>query len=347
MPSAFDITVASNTVVLDSSRQGVAVFTVKNNARRRVRASAQVTTAPPDAETWLTILLPDGGSTDTANTRDFPIDGTQQFQVRVVVPPDAAPASYVVRLTVADQIDPDDNFTTSPDVQFTVRDLPKPAPRPFPMWIIPAVVIALVVIGVIIVVAVTASNNASASATATAVALLGARNLADTATASASLNGTATAVAQMSSQQQTQIAQTQTALNVLIGRWIPSGTAGSIPLIVIEDAGANTVNITIESYCPPSGTVCNNSPALYSIMGVPFNPQQLVAGLGNITLLIQPANNGQIVVTASVAGFTNLFTYQRAPAAAAPRPAPLMVATSVNISPLQLNQLMQFTPSSP
>ncbi len=158
MPSPFDITAVTNTVVLDNQRQGVAIFTVHNNTRRRIQAAAQVTTQPPDAVKWLTILPPDGVSA-TADLRDFPIDATQQYQIKIAVPMDAAPASYTLRLTVADNANPDDNFSVSPDMQFTVRAVPVPAPKPFPTWIVPAVLIGVVVIVAIILGGVALSNR--------------------------------------------------------------------------------------------------------------------------------------------------------------------------------------------
>jgi hypothetical protein len=159
MPSPFDITTASNTVALDNKREGVAVFTVKNNLRRRIRAQARVTTQPADAAKWLTILPADATSSDPANVRDFPIDATQQIQIKVAVPADAPPASYTLKLTVADESNPDDLFTDSPDVVFTVKETPKPAPTPIPSWIIPAVLIGVAVIVVIILGGVALSNR--------------------------------------------------------------------------------------------------------------------------------------------------------------------------------------------
>ena len=159
MPSPFDITIVSNSVTLDNKREGVAVFTVKNNLRRRIRAQARVTTNPPAAAQWLTILPPDAPSTDPANVRDFPIESTQQLQIKIAVPADGAAGSYTLRLTLADETNPDDLFTESPDVQFTVREIPKPAPTPFPSWIIPAVLIGVAVIVIIILGGVALSNR--------------------------------------------------------------------------------------------------------------------------------------------------------------------------------------------
>lgn len=151
MPSPFDITTATNTVTLDNKREGVAVFTVRNATRRRLRATARLTTTPPEGAQWLSLLLPESGDAAAPNQRDFTIDSTQQLQVKIAVPASAAPGSYTLKLTLADEVNPDENFTASPDVLFTVREVPKPEPKPFPVWIIPVIVIALLVIGAIIV----------------------------------------------------------------------------------------------------------------------------------------------------------------------------------------------------
>jgi hypothetical protein len=151
MPSPFDITTATNTVTLDNKREGVAVFTVRNATRRRLRATARLTTTPPEGAQWLSLHPPESGDAAAPYQRDFPIDSTQQLQVKIAVPATAAPGSYTLKLTLADEVNPDENFTTSPDVLFTVREVPKPEPKPFPVWIIPVIVIAVLVIGAIIV----------------------------------------------------------------------------------------------------------------------------------------------------------------------------------------------------
>ena len=153
MPSPFDITTASNTLTLDNNRQGVAVFTVKNNLRRRIHATARVTTTPPLPDSkWVKILPPTDNGANPPEVRDIPIDGSTTIDVQVIVPADASAGSYAMILSVADEIDPDDNFTNSPDVTFTVLEAPKPVPRPFPLWIIPAVLIAVaIIVGLIIV----------------------------------------------------------------------------------------------------------------------------------------------------------------------------------------------------
>ncbi|MBI1257355.1 MAG: hypothetical protein GC204_07785 [Chloroflexi bacterium] len=333
MPSPFDLTTSTNTVTLDNNRMGVASFTAKNSIRRRFRANAKLTitvdekqspalTLPPDAPNWLTIAPPPTGSSDTAVSRDFPVDSTQVYQVNIAVPATAPAGGYKFKLTLADETNPDDNFTDSGDVVFTVPEIVKKEPTKFPIWIIPAIIIAVIVIIVIIVVAVTSSNNANADATATAVAA--ARQTADAqGTAVAGQTATAAVLTQQAQQtaaaaQQTVAAQTavaqqtKTALNVFLGNWVPVNSGSTIKALTIEDAGNNRVNITYSTLCPPNNLICLlTGPQTFKINNVLFNPQQLAAGIGNTILLIQPANSGQLIVTASVGGVSSSQNFKR------------------------------------
>ena len=337
MPSPFDITAASNTVTLDNNRSGIASFTAKNNTRRRIHATAKlainladdkqpISTVPPDAPKWLTIAPPPPGSTDSADSREFPIDGTQSYQVNILVPMTAPAASYKIKLTLADEVNPDDNYSDSPELIFTVREIPKPVPKPFPIWIIAAIIIVIIVIIAIVVIAVTSSSNANDNATKTAVAAAIQTSAAQTAvaatlTAQASqtaIAGQQTAVALTAAAQQTIAAQTavaqqtQTALNVFLGSWIPVSSSGSVSALTIDDAGNNRVNITYSSPCPPNQNLClTTGPQTFKINGVPFNPSQLAAGIGNTTFLIVPANGNQIIVTVSIAGSTSSQNFKR------------------------------------
>jgi len=103
-------------------------------------------------------------SSDPANLRDFPVDSTQQIQIKIAVPADAPAASYTLKLTLADEVNPDDNFTESPDVVFSVHDAPKPAPTPIPSWIIPAVLIGVAVIVIAIIAGVALSHRQTGGA---------------------------------------------------------------------------------------------------------------------------------------------------------------------------------------
>ena len=292
MPSPFDITAASNTVTLDNNRAGVASFTAKNNTRRRIHATARlsinladdkqpITSVPPDALKWLTIVPPPAGSSDTADSREFPIDSAQNYQVNIVVPTTAAPASYKIRLTLADEANPDDNFTDSPEVVFSVREIPKPAPKPFPTWIIPAVLIAIVVIVLIIIVGAKVISDQHLHATQTAVAL----------TEEATLNAIGT----------------QTALAPFAGSWIPvtSTTTGLLGVSVTgEDSGDVTIKYAVSCsvLTPPLITCHAGVIGVGTIQHVPFSTSSLSASDSQVALLITPSNNGQILVSSQIQG---------------------------------------------
>lgn len=306
MPSPFDITVVANTVTLDNKREGIAAFTVKNNTRRRIRSTAKVAVQPAGGEKWVTILPPEGAAgTDTPTVRDFPIDSTQQYQLKIAVPPEAPPASYTLRLTLADEVNPDENFTESPEVLFTVREIPKPEPRPFPVWIIPVVVIALIAIVAIILIGINSANNASADADATGTAVADARFAAETATAAA-LQG----AAQQTAVAQTQVAATQQALGVFTGTWRPLNS-GVIEELGISSTGNNQMTVSYVSRCPPDQNLCFTTSRTFTFTGVPFTPTQLAAAGSALQMLIVPANNGRLLVTINAGGDTTVQTFNR------------------------------------
>ncbi len=359
MASPFEITTATNTVTLDNNRQGAAVFTVKNLTRRRVHATAQLATTPAGGEKWLTFQAdsnpapaggtpPPSGTSPAANppnVRDIPIDGSTTFQINIAVPMDAPPASYTIKLTVADEIDPDDNFTTGPDVLFTIQPIVKPPPRPFPVWIIPAIIIAIIVIVVIVVVAVNGINNANAVATNTAATALAAeRQTSDAATALALQQGTQSALATATQNAiGTQSAQgTQSALNVYVGSWSPTDPNSVIKSLKIENAGNNKLTITFGTLCPPNTSACSSNGTVtnVSLGNVNYNSTQLAAGTGNTTLLIQPSNNNQLAVTVSIAGSSSVVTFRRN-LIILTFVGPILQTTSVFINPGLINQLHQ------
>jgi hypothetical protein len=141
--SPFTITTGSNTVVLNSSRQGEAAFTATNISGRPLRGRGELLPLGQTAAGWLTIV----GEAE----RDFGIAAAQQYAVQVAVPLDAAPGLYTFRLDMVGVDNPDENFTQGPVVQFQVLPPPPPPPppQPFPWWIV-AVVAGVIVIGVII-----------------------------------------------------------------------------------------------------------------------------------------------------------------------------------------------------
>ena len=58
--------------------------------------------------------------------RDYPIGGTEQITVAVVVPPEAAAGIYPFRLDVASVINPDEDWAKGPLVAFEVTGPARP-----------------------------------------------------------------------------------------------------------------------------------------------------------------------------------------------------------------------------
>src|SRR5437879_12662572 len=88
--NSFSITTPASTAPLNGSRQGTANFTVTNSSGKALRGEVRIVADLKEAGPWLTI--------DGEPQRDFPIGGTQQYVVRVSVPPDAKAAHYTFRL---------------------------------------------------------------------------------------------------------------------------------------------------------------------------------------------------------------------------------------------------------
>jgi len=162
MATLFNITVPSNVVTLDAKRTGKITFTVANATGRSLGAIVQVVPSDPGIQDWFQI---EEGAAHRLDPHQ-----TVQYTVAVHVPDNAPPKDYSFHLVVAEDSNPDDNFTNSPDVRVTAPPpAAPPAKRPFPWWIIAAIVAVLVVI-VIIVVAVVSNNQARANANATSTA---------------------------------------------------------------------------------------------------------------------------------------------------------------------------------
>jgi hypothetical protein len=128
MPRAFDITAATESVNLSASGQGELAFTVSNALRRPVRARATVMTSGEARSEWATI--------SEGAERDFAQDGTQQFTVKLQVPPGTKPGRYTFHLLVTDVANPDEQYADGPTVAFTVPEAAAPVKKPFPWWIV-------------------------------------------------------------------------------------------------------------------------------------------------------------------------------------------------------------------
>jgi hypothetical protein len=139
MPRAFDITAATESVNLSASGQGEIAFTVSNALRVPMRARATVMMAPPAQREWTAIA----GEAE----RDFAPDGTQQFIVKLQVPPGTPPGRYTFHLLVSNVANTDEQYADGPTVSFVV---PQPAPvekKAFPWWIVALVGGVLVISG--------------------------------------------------------------------------------------------------------------------------------------------------------------------------------------------------------
>lgn len=139
MPSPFAITTTTNTVSLDSSRQGQASFTVSNSTRRTIRGHASIVAQPASATTWLTLL-------DEAE-RSFAGSGSQQYAVQIAIPTDAKTGEYTFQLNVADLANPDESFSEGPLVSFTIEEPTTQKKKPFPWWIVVAIIGGLILVG--------------------------------------------------------------------------------------------------------------------------------------------------------------------------------------------------------
>lgn len=133
----FTITTTTETVELDSKRSARASFSVTNTSHQNLQARARVVASENAQASWFSVVDAD---------RPSPAETTQQFEVRIVVPPDAAPGTYRFRLDVTGVEDPDEFSGQSSWVPLEV-----PAGRPAPSlpwpWILAAAGALVVVLG--------------------------------------------------------------------------------------------------------------------------------------------------------------------------------------------------------
>jgi hypothetical protein len=129
MATAFDITTATNTVLLGADRTGTAVFTVTNQTGHAVRARASLVAVDPTQAGWLTLA--------GLSERDYPIGGTEQLSVTVAVPPEATQGRYPFRLDVVSVLLPDEDWAQGPVVAFEIAATPEPIPEPKPQPVEP------------------------------------------------------------------------------------------------------------------------------------------------------------------------------------------------------------------
>ena len=127
MSGAFDITIATNTVVLDERREGSAAFTVSNTTGHAVRVRGSVFVIEPTDVRWLRLV----GNSE----REFPVGGADQFAVEVAVPKEVAGGLYTFRLDVVSVPLPDEEWAHGPIVAFEVPavQVPPVIPPPVPV----------------------------------------------------------------------------------------------------------------------------------------------------------------------------------------------------------------------
>ncbi|WP_224248384.1 COG1470 family protein [Hyalangium gracile] len=142
MPRAFDITAATESVNLSASGQGELAFTVSNALRAPVRARATVMMAGQAQREWASVS---GGE-----ERDFALDGTQQFTVKLQVPPGTPPGRYTFHLLVTNVANPDEQYADGPTVAFIVPEAAPPQKKPFPWWIVVLAAGVLLIVGAVV-----------------------------------------------------------------------------------------------------------------------------------------------------------------------------------------------------
>lgn len=138
MPGSFTVTTPTNGILLDLTRRSQAIFTVSNVSGEPTRIRARLVPQNPVSAPWLTL--------EGEAERSFPIASTQQYIVRVAVPPRAPAGGYIFRLDFVDVANPDEILFESPSVTFEV---PATILPPLRWWMIPAVIALLALAGAI------------------------------------------------------------------------------------------------------------------------------------------------------------------------------------------------------
>jgi beta-lactam-binding protein with PASTA domain len=140
MARIFEITAASESILLDEKGAGEIAFTASNVSGRPISGKAMLVHADPSMKPWL--ILGDA-------VRNFPAGGTQQYTVKVQVPRGCKPGKYNFRLDVASVQNPDEDTAQGPNIAVAVPEAPPPKPIPW-KWILLAAALVLAVGGVTI-----------------------------------------------------------------------------------------------------------------------------------------------------------------------------------------------------
>jgi len=140
MPRLFSVTTATDTLHLDRKRQGEAAFTVTNASGRPLRGRALLQSEDPAAEGWLSL--------DGEPERNFPIASTEQFNVRINVPPEARAGSYPFRLDMVNVKRTDEDYSRGQSITLEVPEA-EPETKSFPTWVL-LVAVPVLLLGVFV-----------------------------------------------------------------------------------------------------------------------------------------------------------------------------------------------------
>ena len=128
--STFSIRTTKQSITLSHQEEDHLLFSVHNRSTKAILpARAQIETDTPQIIDWITFI--DG------DEKDFAVEATQQFQVRVKVPHSAITGKYSFRLSMIGVESPDEHFTQGPSVSFVVPEKKvEPAIKKLPwLWI--------------------------------------------------------------------------------------------------------------------------------------------------------------------------------------------------------------------
>ncbi|MGH9756008.1 MAG: hypothetical protein ACREA2_24775, partial [Blastocatellia bacterium] len=139
MNRIFDITAASERVSIGGDGRGEITFTVTNGSESLLRGQLRVTLLGSTKGEWLNIA----GETERA----FSPNATQQVIVKIATPPGAPAGKYQFRLDAISVINPDDDFTEGPTIDFEVK-MTEASKKPFPWRLIAAAAALILIVAV-------------------------------------------------------------------------------------------------------------------------------------------------------------------------------------------------------
>ena len=144
--STFSIRTTQGNINLSSQGEGQLVFSVHNRSTKAILpARAQIETDTPQIQEWISFV---GG-----DEKDFAVEATQQFQVRIKVPHGAIAGKYSFRLSMIGIESPDEHFTQGPSISFVTPETKvEPIKSRFPwFWIYSGISVVLIVTAILFV----------------------------------------------------------------------------------------------------------------------------------------------------------------------------------------------------